>query len=149
MDSDRDKILQEYWLTDFANDDSDSSSCSEDTVDHLIDIAAIFVGLVMENTLSYARTLYDKTPYHTSALTGEMWVLELIHGHSERIRNELGVHKHVFLGLCNDLRQYGHRNSKHVTLEEQLAMFLYTCVTGLSIRHVSERFQRATDTTSQ
>ena len=149
MDSDRDKILQEYWLTDFANDDSDSSSCSEDTVDHLIDIAAIFVGLFMENALSYARTLYDKTPYHTSALTGEMWVLELINGHSERIRNELGVHKHVFLGLCNDLRRYGHQNSKHVTLEEQLAMFLYTCVTGLSIRHVSERFQRATDTTSR
>lgn len=149
MDSDRDKILQEYWLTDFANDDSDSSSCSEDTVDHLIDIAAIFVGLVMENALSYARTLYDKTPYHTSALTGEMWVFELINGHSEQICNELGVHKHIFLGLCNDLRRYGHQNSKHVTLEEQLAMFLYTCVTGLSIRHVSERFQRATDTTSR
>ena len=72
MDSDHDKILQEYWLTDFANDDSNSSSCSEDTADHLIDIATIFVGFVMENTLSYARTLYDKTPYHTSALTGDM-----------------------------------------------------------------------------
>ena len=108
MDSDHDKILQEYWLTDFANDVSDSSSCSEDTVDHLIDIAAIFVGLVMEHTVSYARTLYDKTPYHTSALKGEMWVLELINGHPERICNKLGVHKHVFLGLCNNLWQYGH-----------------------------------------
>ena len=149
MDSDHNKILQEYWLTDFTNDVSDSSSCSEDTVDHLIDIAAIFVGLVMEHTVSYASTIYDKIPYHTSALTGEMWVLELINGHPERIRNELGVHKHVFLGLCNDLRRYGHQNSKHVMFEEQLAMFLYTCVTGLSIQHVSERFQRATNTTSQ
>ena len=138
MDSDHDKILQEYWLTDFTNDDCNSSSCSEDTVDHLIDIAIIFVGLVMENTLSYARTLYDKTPYHTSALMGEMWVLELINGHPERICNELKVHKHVFLGLCDDLQRYGHQNSKHVTLEEQLAMFLYTCIMGLSIRHVSE-----------
>jgi hypothetical protein len=96
MDSDRDKILQEYWLTDFANDVSNSSSCSEDTEDHLIDIAAIFVGLVMEHAASYARTLYDKTPYHTSALTREMSVLELMNGHPERICNELGVHKGVF-----------------------------------------------------
>jgi len=133
VDSDRDKILQEYWLTDFANDISNTSSCSEDTEDYLIDISAIFVGLIMEHVVFYARTLYDKTPYHTSSLMGEMWVLELINGHPELICNELRVHKHAFLSLCDDLWQYGHQNSKHVTLEEQLAIFLYTCVTGLSI----------------
>ena len=101
VDSDRDKILQEYWLTDFANDISNTSSCSEDTEDYLIDISAIFVGLIMEHVVFYARTLYDKTPYHTSSLMGEMWVLELINGHPEWICNELGVHKHVFFGLCN------------------------------------------------
>ncbi|KIM85048.1 hypothetical protein PILCRDRAFT_47284, partial [Piloderma croceum F 1598] len=63
--------------------------------------------------------------YHTSALTGEMWVLELINGHPEQTCNELGVHKHMLLSLCNDLQWYGHQNSKHVTLEEQLAIFLY------------------------
>jgi hypothetical protein len=29
----------------------------------------------------YAAPLYDKTPYHTSALSGEDWVSELINGH--------------------------------------------------------------------
>ncbi|KIO14450.1 hypothetical protein M404DRAFT_90975, partial [Pisolithus tinctorius Marx 270] len=43
----------------------------------------------------------------------------------------------------------GHKNSKFVTLEEQLTIFLYTCVTGLTIRHVGERFQRSNDTISR
>jgi len=147
--ADHDEILREYWLTDFPSDASDTSSDSADTEYQLINIATIFLSLVMTLAVSYARTLYEKIPYHTSALTGEMWVLELINGHPERIRNELGVHKHVFLSLCSDLRRYGHQDSKHVMLEEQLAIFLYTCVTGLSIRHVSERFQRTTETTSR
>jgi len=35
--------------------------------------------------LSYGLPLYDKTPYHTSALTGADWVRELLDGHPERI----------------------------------------------------------------
>ncbi|KIK73911.1 hypothetical protein PAXRUDRAFT_89205, partial [Paxillus rubicundulus Ve08.2h10] len=31
-------------------------------------------------------------------------------------------------------------------VEEQLGIFMYTCVTGLSSRHVGERFQRSPDT---
>ncbi|KIM65146.1 hypothetical protein SCLCIDRAFT_48308, partial [Scleroderma citrinum Foug A] len=32
-----------------------------------------------------------------------------------------------------------------MSVEEQLGIFLYTCVTGLSSRHVAERFQHSTD----
>ena len=99
--------------------------------------------------LAYGLPLYDKTPYHTSALTGADWVRELLNGHPEWIRNELGVHKHVFNGLITALQQAGVYSSKHVFHEEQLAIFLYTSVTGLSLNHVSERFQRANETTSQ
>ena len=49
---------------------------------------------------------------------------------------ELGVHKHVFNALMLELVQIGHTDSKNITLEEQLAIFLYTCVTGLTVRHV-------------
>ena len=98
--------------------------------------------------LSYGLPLYDKTPYHTLALTGANWVRELLNGHPERIRNELGVHKHVLNGLIEALQQAGVHSSRNVFLEEQLAIFLYTSVTGLSLRHVSERFQRANETTS-
>ena len=149
---DNDKILQEYWYTDLSSSYSDisqSQSQSQSTDDQVMDVAGIFIVLVMKEVVSYGTSTYDKTPYHTSALTGEMWVTELLRGHPERIRNELGVHKHVFLSLCTDLHRYGHWDSKTLSLEEQLAIFLYTCVTGLSIQHVSERFQHATDTTSQ
>lgn len=126
---------------------SDSSG-SEHDEQLLLHNLALFT-LAAGAALAYSIPLYDKTPYHTSAFTGADWVRELLNGHPERIRNELGVHKHVFLGLIAALEQYGVTSSRHVYIEEQLAIFLYTCVTGLSLRHVSERFQHANGTTSK
>jgi len=42
-----------------------------------------------------------------------------------------------------------HVCDRHVPLEEQLAIFLYASVTGLSIRHLGERFQRSNETISK
>jgi hypothetical protein len=42
----------------------------------------------------------------------------------------------------------GHGNSKYVSLEEQLLIFLYMYATGLTIRHVGEQFQRSNETIS-
>ena len=144
-------ILSEYWLT--ADLDSISSTSTTESQDNssinsdssteselLIKLGVVFFGLIINSTLHYGISTYDKTPYHTSALTGEMWVLELLNGHPECICSELGVHKHVFQQIIKDLHQSGHQDSKIITLEEQLSIFLYTCVTGLSIRHVSKRF---------
>ena len=90
----------------------------------------------------------DPQPYHTSILSGEGWVLELLTGHPDRIRNELGLSVDLFEELITVLRDHGHKDSRSVSLEEQLAIFLYTCVTGLPMRHVGERFQRSNDTIS-
>jgi hypothetical protein len=90
-----------------------------------------------------------REPYHTSILTCEGWVMELLEGHPNRIRCELGVSRDIFLELINELRRFGHGNSKYVSLEEQLAIFLYMSVTGLTIRHVGERFQRSNETISK
>jgi hypothetical protein len=57
---------------------------------------------------------------------------------------------HVFLAFISQLRAVGGRSdSRHVTLREQAAIFLYTCVTGLSLRHAVERFQPSVDTISK
>lgn len=88
-------------------------------------------------------------PYHTSALTGHAWVLELIAGHPDRIRCELGVSLEVFLALLEELQSFGHTRSKYVTLEEQLAIFLHMSVTGATVRHAGERFQRSNETISR
>ena len=151
-------ILNEYWLTsasDFRLDSSDlapsqdsDSDASSINSDLLIDLGVIFFHLVINSTIQYGISTYVKTADHTSALTGEMWVLELLNGHPECIQNELGIHKHVFQNIIKDLCLFGHQDLKVIMLKEQLAIFLYTCITGLSIRHVSEHFQHATETTS-
>ena len=87
--------------------------------------------------------------YYTSAFTGKAWVKDLLGGRPERIRCQLGVPRHVFIALASELRSMGHHSTKQVSLEEQIAIFLYTCVTGLSIRHVAERFQWPCDVISR
>ncbi|KAG2342753.1 hypothetical protein BDR05DRAFT_885721 [Suillus weaverae] len=49
----------------------------------------------------------DKESYHTSILSGFAWVQELLNGHLERIKNELGMWKHVFLALVQELWNSG------------------------------------------
>ena len=61
-------------------------------------------------------------------------------------QNVTGVHKHVFNALMLELVWMGHRDSKNVTLKEQLALSLYTCVTELMVHHVGERFQHGNET---
>jgi hypothetical protein len=128
---------------------SDSSSEAEEQRQvFLLQMAGMAIVAAATAALVYAAPLYNKTPYHTSALSGEEWVQELINGHPECIRCELGVHKHVFQALIAYLKNVGHSNSQYVTIEEQLSIFLYKCVTGLSIRHVGKHFQRSNNTIS-
>lgn len=117
----------------------------------LIQHSILLVSILISATANILELVYakDPEPYHTSALSGEAWVIELLTGHPERIRCELGMHAHAFAELISELRTLGYTNSKFVSLEEQLAIFLYTSVTGLSVRHVGERFQRSNETISR
>ena len=99
------------------------------------------VSMTIIKAIALATQRAEPIPYHTSILSGEGWMLELLNGHLERIRTELGVHKHVFKMVVDELQCHQFNHSKHVTLQEQLGIFLYTAVTGLSIRHVGECFQ--------
>lgn len=112
--------------------------------------AAYVVNVVGIATTLYSSPWYWKQPYHTSVLTGEAWVKELINGHYDRMWTELGVRVHVFLAFVHELRVLsGLEDSRYIGLNEQAAIFLYMCVTGMSIRHVAERFQRSNDTISK
>ena len=115
----------------------------------IIRYAALIVSIIVSATANILQSLYVREPYHTSALSGEAWLLELLCGHPKRIHTELGVSLEVFSNLVQELRDIGYQNSRNVSLEEQLAIFLYMCVTGLTIRHVGERFQRSNETISQ
>ena len=64
--------------------------------------------------------------------------MELLSGHPNRIRCELGVSHNVFLELIRELRRLGYGNSKYVSLEEQLAIFLYMSVTGFLVYYADD-----------
>jgi hypothetical protein len=117
----------------------------------LYQIISLCVSIILGacTSLLQIQSARTREPYHTSILTGEGWVMELLAGHYKRIRCELGVSSEVFILLIEELRGMGYDNSKYVTLEEQLAIFLYMSVTGLTIRHVGERFQRSNETISR
>jgi len=87
-------------------------------------------------------------PYHTSALSGEEWIQELITRHPQCIWDELGVYWSTFTILLKAIQDplIGFQSLCHVSIEEQLSIFLYTMVTGLSCTHVGEHFQQSTDT---
>jgi hypothetical protein len=119
------------------------------TRQRMVRYVALILNILLVTTCTLMESIHQREPYHTSALSGADWVMELLSGHPERIRCELGVHLHVFDALVSELREMGCDNSRYVSLEEQLAIFLYCCVTGLTTRHVGERFQRSNDTISR
>ena len=107
------------------------------------------LSLLLPTLMCLVFHYHMKEPYHTSILSGYAWVQELLHGHPKHIFTELGVHKEAFLALVDELQSMEHEDTKNVTLQEQLAIFLYISVTGLSIRHAGERFQHANATISK
>ncbi len=97
-----------------------------------------------------ASSLYCKVPMHTSILSGQGWVNELLNGHELRFSNQFTMDKFVFKRLVVTLRKKaGWGGSKHVSAEEKLAIFLYACTTGLSNQKLQERFQRSGETISK
>jgi hypothetical protein len=93
---------------------------------------------------------FEKEAQHTSRLSGELWVQELLKGHEDRIYNELGMHKNVFLRLLAVLRRdAGLHGTRRVSAEKQLSTFLHYVHRGLSNRALQERFQRSRDTISK
>ena len=87
--------------------------------------------------------------YHTSILLGEMWVDELLNRHPDCIHCKLGLRKGAFHELLHALHCFSVVDSKYVGLEEQLAIFLYMPVTGLTIQHTGECFQCSNNTISK
>ena len=106
------------------------------------------VSMTIIEAITLVTQRAEPISYHTSILSGEGWMLELLNGYPERICTELGIHKHVFRMLVEELKCHEFNHSKHVTLKKQLRIFLYITVTGLKIRHV-DHFQWLKDTISK
>ena len=89
-------------------------------------------------------------PMHTSILTGKGWLDEVLHGHPDRCHRELGMSALQFSLLWAELAANGElADSRFITSQEQLAIFVYWMVHGSSQRELQERFQRSGDTISR
>ena len=132
---------------------SPPASYSDDTrqeiIQDILKLIQVLLTSLLDLILSTTPICRDPQKYHTSILSGYPWVLELISGHPDRIYCELALRKEEFILLMAEFHSLGHRDTRRVTLEEQVAIFLYMCVTGLTVRHVAERFQRSNDTISR
>ena len=83
---------------------SDGSSNEYLDSEEELDYVSIYILMeTAEAIVEHATPLYDKTLYHTSALLGKAWVLELLNGHPKCICCELAVHKPVFYALIKEL----------------------------------------------
>jgi hypothetical protein len=98
-----------------------------------------YLGELSLATSDYYRTR-SGTPYDVPS--GEDWVDDLLRD-PQRVRNELGVSRGTFTILCKAIQSLDINLSRHVPIQEQLAIFLYTVVTGLRCAHVAERFRRS------
>lgn len=100
--------------------------------------------LLMLHMLQQIPPHPTRQPYHTSALTGADWVIKLMAENPRHIQTELGVSHLVFVELLAEMTAMGLGGSRHVTLQEQLAIFLYMSITGNTIWHTGEHFSDQT-----
>ena len=123
------------------------------TMDTKVKITAAAAGMLTVAVASASvvatyGSQFNKTTQHDSKLTGQGWMEEL-REREGRFYNEMGMHKHVFLRLLKALeRVVGFGDTKNITAEEQLGIFLHYARRSLSNRALQERFQRSGDTIS-
>ena len=67
-------------------------------------ILTVVIPTMLQILDKYYNYYYNKGPYHTSILSGEGWVQELLNGHPKHIHTQLGVYKEVFLALRAELQ---------------------------------------------
>ena len=96
----------------------------------IIRYAALIISIIISATANILQSMYVREPYHTSALSGEAWVLELLCGHPNRIHTELGMSVKVFSSLVQDLRDIGYQNSRNISLNLLLSSFLHKVFTA-------------------
>jgi hypothetical protein len=92
------------------------------------------------------NTLFSES-YHNSMLTGEAYIQELLTSSNPHwLEDILGVPRTVFLKMLeilSDVTKF--QDTREVSMEEQLAIFLYFGQTNVDYCHIADRFNQSTD----
>jgi hypothetical protein len=115
----------------------------------IIELLCSAIGFVVMALHETNQLGIEKETVHDSALSGAAFTEELLKGHRVRFYNNMGMDKDMFRTLCCHLREAGLEDSRHVTIEEQLAIFIRVVRKANGIRDVCDRFQHSGDTISR
>jgi hypothetical protein len=115
-----------------------------------ITLLAVLVGVAASGA-AYV-VLYDESEkiQRNTGRKGRAMMEEMLQqNHPSRVRDFLRMSKEVFLALCFILSVHGIHATKHMSVEEQVAIFLYICGNNVNTRKTMEQFQRSGDTISR
>ncbi|WVZ62320.1 hypothetical protein U9M48_012082 [Paspalum notatum var. saurae] len=90
-----------------------------------------------------------RTQIHDSILTGEQYVSEVLKGHELACKREFRMKKAIFHKLVDLLRERNLLQDTRVTVEEQVAIFMYAVSKNASNRDRQWRFQHSGETISR
>lgn len=89
----------------------------------------------------------ESTISHQTGTPGSQYLMELLSSTPQRIYNVLRMNKQTFYKLCEWLNDNTElKGTWRTSLQEQLAMFLWTVNYSASQRQVAERFQHSGET---
>jgi hypothetical protein len=92
----------------------------------------------------------DKIPMHTSRLPGGLYVNEILTGHESLCKRQFRMEADIFRALISKLREKKLlADSREVSLEEKVAIFLYAVPKNASNQTLQDRFQRSPETISR
>lgn len=113
-----------------------------------------FEELVLMGIISdYIDNHITKIPCRTLALTGELWVQDVLTGNPRRCQEQFRMPVSTFEALEKWAYQHTEiqdsRKRQGISAREKLAIFLWTAGRGASNREAQERFQHSGETISR
>ena len=123
--------------------DNDSETNS-DVSDGMHNINKTFLRMSIDHVNKY----YNKRLMHTSKLSGDAFMKEVLNGHPRVCYEMFRMDIDVLWHLCNELKRLRilKEDNGIVSLEESVAMFLYIIGHNTRMRVVSDRFPHSTET---
>ncbi|CAI9302584.1 unnamed protein product [Lactuca saligna] len=127
--------------------DSDDSNSCDDNVECWVEEDRKFemlCGLALKGIILACKI---RRPCHTSARTGHIFINEVLNGHPRRCYEMFRQHVPVFRQLCIDLAtNYGLQQTRNISIEESVRIFLMTLADGCSNRFVQDFFNHSGET---
>ncbi|KAI3882808.1 hypothetical protein MKX03_020808, partial [Papaver bracteatum] len=121
-------------------------SSSDDEEELIVVIVAATTSLLA----CYYQYFVEKIIFHDSMLSGSSHVDEVLNGHDARCQDSFRMEKHVFLRLCDMLKEKELlRHSNGVRVEEKVTIFMLVVGHNERNRILQERFQHSGETISR